>query len=98
MIRILLMIYLLPVVVRLQDHGNSSLPALDNQNPFINHYQIDQLMPVLQGCSINTIKHAQFDNVMIAFTQTGNKTAPSLQLKKYHLKEWKTNRPNTIQY
>ena len=96
MIRIFLMIFLLPVAVRSQDHGSS--PALNIQNPFINYYQIVQIKPVLQRCSLNTIKHVQFENVLIAFTQTGNITAPSLQLNKYPLQEWKTNRPNTIQY
>ncbi|MBO9635229.1 MAG: hypothetical protein J7578_19115 [Chitinophagaceae bacterium] len=39
---------------------------------FISNYQFIQLKAILQECISNSIKHAQFDNINIAFTQTGN--------------------------
>jgi len=40
---------------------------------FISHYQFSQLKAVLQECITNSIKHAEFDRIMISFTEVGNK-------------------------
>ncbi len=42
-------------------------------NRFISHYQFSQLKAVLQECITNSIKHAEFDRIMISFTEANNK-------------------------
>jgi signal transduction histidine kinase len=39
---------------------------------FVSHYQFSQIMAVLNECITNTIKHASFDKINIAFSNSGN--------------------------
>ncbi len=40
---------------------------------FISHYQFSQLKAMLQECITNSIKHAEFDQISISFTEMNNK-------------------------